>query len=323
MSFPRATSTKKTTDMPIHFGAYEINPLTGELRKDGMLVHLSRQSTQLLLLLLEEPGRIRTRDELKRTLWVGEAYGDFDHGLNKCVYSLRAALGDLARSPRLIETLSGQGYRFIGALRVESSDADVPRPWPEMPMAVMPFAVASADLAWLSGQIAAQVIDELSRVPGLKVLAYSQVRSLLPREDSQMLREKFGVRALILGDLKVEKGELYVHGEMVDSLNGTQMWGLHSRMPLRRRDCAESIAEGIITRVKKARARESKEQRSGALEFVSWSSLRRKLDGWQGFSWRASRDGVQAVEASVLPSVAPAQGVAPVVRAARMRRTAE
>ena len=309
MISPRITSTKKNTDTPIHFGAYEINPVSGELRKDGMLVHLSRQSTQLLLLLLEEPGRIRTREELKRTLWMGEAFGDFDHGLNKCVYSLRAALGDLARSPRFIETLSGQGYRFIGALRVESAGAGAPRSWSEMPMAVMPFAVASADLSWLSAQIAAQVIDELSRVPGLRVMAYSQVRNLLPREDMQMLQERFGVRAMILGDLKTEHNELYVHGEMVDSQDGTQLWGLHSRLLLRRRDCAESIAEGIVTRVKAARLQEAKARGRAhrRLELASWSSFGKKLLGeWNGLQWRKrSRAAAPTPEAVGSKSGAP------------------
>ena len=305
MTSPKVTSIRRAIDTPIHFGAYEINPVSGELRKDGMLVHLSRQSTQLLLLLLEEPGRIRTREELKRMLWMGETYGDFDHGLNKCVYSLRAALGDLARSPRWIETLSGQGYRFIGALRAESAEAGEPLPWIDMPMAVMPFAVGSTDLAWVSAQIAAQVIDELSRIPGMRVLAYSQVRNLLPREDAQSLRERFGVRAMILGDLKSDKDELYVHGEMVDSLYGTQMWGLHSRMPLRRRDCAESIAEGIVTRVKSARAREAKmrerslpDKLAGGLETSSWSLLRRRIFGdWAGVQWRkGARETVEDAE---------------------------
>lgn len=304
MISPKVTSNKRPTDTPIHFGAYEINPVSGELRKDGMLVHLSRQSTQLLLLLLEEPGRIRTREELKRMLWMGETYGDFDHGLNKCVYSLRAALGDLARSPRWIETLSGQGYRFIGALRIQSAESSEPLPWTEMPMAVMPFAVASSDLAWLSGRIAAQVIDELSLIPGLRVLAFSQVRSLLPREDAHTLRERFGVRAMILGDLKSEQNELYVHGEMVDSLNGTQMWGLHSRMSLRRRDCAESIAEGIITRVRSARAREAK-IRDGSLpgrlrarlELASLGNLGRRLFDWNGLQLRKTTPAaVESVE---------------------------
>jgi DNA-binding winged helix-turn-helix (wHTH) protein len=293
MTSPKVTSTRRNIDTPVHFGAYEINPVTGELRKDGMLVHLPRQAAQLLLLLLEEPGCVRTREELKRTLWIGETYGDFDHGLNKCVYSLRAALGDLARSPRWIETLSGQGYRFIGALRVESASVSPPRRWAEMPMAVMPFAVVSPDLSWLSAQIAAQVIDELSRVAGLKVLAYSHVRSLLSREDMQVLHEKFGARAVVLGDLKVERDELYVHAEMVDSLNGMQMWGLHSRMSLRRKDCAESIAEGIVSRVKKAHAREYSGRGIGAggTQPESWSTLAwRIVREWQGLNWRGGKE---------------------------------
>ncbi|HSU18879.1 MAG TPA: winged helix-turn-helix domain-containing protein [Acidobacteriaceae bacterium] len=296
MTSPKVTASAENSTSPIHFGAYSINPVTGELRKDGLPVHLPRQASQLLLLLLEDPGRIRSRDELKRILWAGEAYGDFDHGLNKSVYSLRAALGDLARSPRLIETLNGQGYRFIGTIRVDRTSPQAPLPWPDLPMAVMPFAVASPDLNWISIQITAQVIDQLSKEPGLKVLAYSQVRSLLPRDDQHLLHERYGVRAMVLGDLKSDSDELYVHGEMVDSLDGTQMWGFHARLSLRGRDCADRVAEGIVTRIKAARAKECKVQSEAAGEMPLWSRFGRSLaERWRNRSWRTGGDVMKEI----------------------------
>ena len=250
MTSLRVTSVAEDRYAPICFGPYSVHPVSGELRKDGMEVHLSRQASQLLLMLLHEPGRIRTREELKRILWPGESFGDFDQGLNKAVHSLRAALGDPARSPRLIETLSGRGYRFIGSLGQQKSATVAPQNWQEMPMAVVPFSVASGELTWISLKIAMQVIDQLSRVEGVRVLAFSEVRGL-PKDEIKLLPERFGVRAIVTGDLNVEGEELFVHGEMMDSLDGTQMWGLHTRVLLGKH-CAAKVAELIVSEVRRA-----------------------------------------------------------------------
>ena len=172
-----------------------------------------------------------------------------------------------------------------------------------MPMAVMPFAVGSPDLNWMSTQITAQVIDQLSRIPGLKVLAYSQVRSLLPRDDQQILQERYGIRAMVVGDLKSDDDELYVHGEMVDCVDGTQMWGFHARLSIRSRDCAERVTEGIVSRIKAARAKEMKPQTESEDE-PRWSrfgtSIREK---WRNRSWRKDADDMTEMEESPTPKV--------------------
>jgi eukaryotic-like serine/threonine-protein kinase len=97
----------------IRFGVFEVEPRSGELRKQGIRVRLRDQSFQILLLLLERPGQVVTRDELQRLLWPGDSFVDLDGGLNKAVNRLREVLGDSADSPRFIETLPKRGYRFI------------------------------------------------------------------------------------------------------------------------------------------------------------------------------------------------------------------
>jgi len=97
----------------IRFGVFEAEPRSGELRKHGVRVRLRDQSFQVLLLLLERPGQMVTREELQRRLWPADTFVDFDRGLNKAVNRLRDALGDSADSPRFIETLPKRGYRFI------------------------------------------------------------------------------------------------------------------------------------------------------------------------------------------------------------------
>src|SRR5580765_6298071 len=97
----------------IRFGAFEVDRRSGELRKQGVRVRLRDQAFQVLLLLLERPREVVTREELQSRLWSADTFVDFDRGLNKAVNRLREALGDSAESPRFIETLPRRGYRFI------------------------------------------------------------------------------------------------------------------------------------------------------------------------------------------------------------------
>jgi TolB-like protein/DNA-binding winged helix-turn-helix (wHTH) protein len=99
----------------IRFGVFEVNPRSGELRKKGTRVKLQDQPLQILLAVLEKPGEMVTREELRAKLWPADTFVDFDHGLNAAVKRLRDALGDTAENPRYIETLPRHGYRFIAA----------------------------------------------------------------------------------------------------------------------------------------------------------------------------------------------------------------
>ena len=97
----------------IRFGAFEVDLRAGELRRKGLKVKLQEQPFQLLAILLEHRGDVVTREELQKTLWPGDTFVDFDHGLNKAVNKIRQALGDSAENPRFVETLGRRGYRFI------------------------------------------------------------------------------------------------------------------------------------------------------------------------------------------------------------------
>jgi len=100
----------------IRCGAFEFDLKAFELRKNGLRLKLSEQPFQILAILLEKPGEIITRDELRERLWPGDTFVDFDHGLNNAVMRLREVLGDSSDHPRFIETLPRRGYRFIAAI---------------------------------------------------------------------------------------------------------------------------------------------------------------------------------------------------------------
>ena len=97
----------------LRFGVFEADLLTRELRKRGVRVRLQEQPFRLLQALLERPGQIVTREEIKEKLWPDDTFVDFDKSLNTAAQKLRQALGDSAESPRFMETIPRQGYRFL------------------------------------------------------------------------------------------------------------------------------------------------------------------------------------------------------------------
>jgi TolB-like protein/DNA-binding winged helix-turn-helix (wHTH) protein/cytochrome c-type biogenesis protein CcmH/NrfG len=111
------------------FGIFELDPRSGELRKQGMKVRLQGQPLEILALLLQRPGETVTREELQKKLWPGDTFVDFEQGLNNAIKRLRAALDDNAGSPHFIETLPRHGYRFIGTVNgVELTSAMPAKP---------------------------------------------------------------------------------------------------------------------------------------------------------------------------------------------------
>jgi TolB-like protein/DNA-binding winged helix-turn-helix (wHTH) protein len=97
----------------VRFGPFEADLRTGELRKQGLKVKLHGQPFQVLAMLLEHPGDLVTREEIREKLWPRDTFIDFEHSVNSAIKRLREVLGDDATTPRFIETLPRHGYRFI------------------------------------------------------------------------------------------------------------------------------------------------------------------------------------------------------------------
>ncbi len=102
----------------LHFGVFDLDLRSGELRKHGLRVRLQEQPFQVLAMLLENHGEVVTREELQKKLWPADTFVDFDHGLNKAINKIREALSDSAESPRFVETVSRRGYRFLAEVKV-------------------------------------------------------------------------------------------------------------------------------------------------------------------------------------------------------------
>ena len=95
------------------FGPFEVNAASGELLKNGRRIKLQEQPCRLLVALLENPGEVIAREELRSRLWPGDTFVDFDGSLRVAVRKLREALDDNADDPRYIETIPKRGYRFL------------------------------------------------------------------------------------------------------------------------------------------------------------------------------------------------------------------
>src|SRR5262245_28463252 len=100
------------------FDPFEADVNAAELRRGGTRLKLQLQPFQVLVALLERPGEVVTREELRQRLWPQDTFVDFDHGLNTAMAKLRDVLGDSAGNPRYVETIAKRGYRFLGTIEV-------------------------------------------------------------------------------------------------------------------------------------------------------------------------------------------------------------
>jgi TolB-like protein/DNA-binding winged helix-turn-helix (wHTH) protein/Tfp pilus assembly protein PilF len=112
----------------VRFGTFEVSLQSGEVRKAGVRIRVQQQPLKLLEVLLEHPGHVVTREELRSRVWPNESFGDFDQAVNIAIAKLRSALGDSAENPRYIETLPKRGYRFIADVSFVDVDGRIRRP---------------------------------------------------------------------------------------------------------------------------------------------------------------------------------------------------
>jgi Tol biopolymer transport system component/DNA-binding winged helix-turn-helix (wHTH) protein len=132
---------------PVRFGVFELDVRSGELRKSGARVPLQDQPLKLLECLLEHPGELVTRDELRSRLWPGDTFVDFEQGVNAAVKRLREALADSADTPRFIQTLPRRGYRFIAPVEHNGSTPAADHAAPIFVKAGRPRAAVSVGIA--------------------------------------------------------------------------------------------------------------------------------------------------------------------------------
>jgi DNA-binding winged helix-turn-helix (wHTH) protein/Tol biopolymer transport system component len=174
LDFVLVSDPASPTPSPIiRFSAFEVNLHSGELRKQGQKVKLQEQPFQVLVALLQRPGELVTREELRTNLWPADTFVDFDHSLNAAVKRLRDALGDSADAPVFVETLARRGYRFIASIDSPAAPSEIVitaapegrktlslRRW--FAAAVLSFIIVSV-LAWVVRRLSSQQTQIVER----------------------------------------------------------------------------------------------------------------------------------------------------------------
>ena len=201
--------------LSVRFGTFEVDLEGRRLLKRGMPISLREQSFQVLAALMERPGEIVTREELRRRLWSSDTFVDFEVALNSAVSRLRDALGDSANSPSFIETIPKRGYRFVV-------------PIPKRPaVAVMPFVNQTGDAKdeYFSDGLTDELIRALSRVEGLRVTAGSVVfRFKGQRCDARQIGAELGVEAVLEGSVWRTEDRIRISVNMVGVKDGFNLW---------------------------------------------------------------------------------------------------
>ena len=189
----------------IRFAQFEVDQKKLELRKHGIRIKLQEQPFKILLALLEAPGEIVTRDQLRERIWGGDTFVDFDHGLSAAVNRLRAALGDSAENPRYIETVARRGYRFIASIETAPTP-EPPAPPPSkskwIKVALLSLLPIAGITLWLTG-------NRQSTPPRL-----TQITSLIGSETMPTLSPDGKQIAYVWNGEKEDNPEIYV--KMVD-----------------------------------------------------------------------------------------------------------
>ena len=201
--------------MSVRFGAFEVDVDGRRLLKKGVPITLREQSFQVLAALMERPGEVVTREELRKRLWPSDTFVDFEVALNSAVSRLRDALGDSADSPSFIETIPKRGYRFVV-------------PIPKRPaVAVMPFVNQTGDAKdeYLSDGVTDELIRGLSRVQGLRVTAGSVVfRFKGQRRDPRQIGNELGVEAVLEGSVWRTGDRIRISVNLVGVKDGFNLW---------------------------------------------------------------------------------------------------
>jgi DNA-binding winged helix-turn-helix (wHTH) protein len=194
------------------FGPFELDLSSGELRKGGTRVLLQEQPFRLLTTLLERPGEVVSRDELRSRLWSSGTFVDFEHGLNAAVRRLRRALNDSADSPVFVETLHRRGYRFIAPPAVSHRATAGPAHGPRLRLAVRRFRVVSESdrpTCFAEGLLA-ETIAQLVRLSSPSV-------GIVARGDD-------GVDYMLEGALRFSSGRVRITAQLIDCADDALAW---------------------------------------------------------------------------------------------------
>jgi TolB-like protein/Tfp pilus assembly protein PilF len=221
------------------FGTFEVDLRARELRKGGIRIRLQDQPFEILAVMIERPGEIVTREELRERLWPAGTFVDFEHSLNAAIKRLRAALGDDADNPRFVETLHRRGYRFIAAVEAEGQpvrNLHVVRP-PAKPIAdnvtvrliVLPFANMSNDPTqeYFSDGLTEEMITQVGRLCAGRLGVIARTSSMLFKRSAKSASEigrELSADYLLEGSVRGDGDRVRITAQLIDTRTEVHLW---------------------------------------------------------------------------------------------------
>src|SRR5688500_8789143 len=220
---------ESTEARTMKFGSFELDVRLREFRAGSIRVRLQEQPFEILRLMLERPGDVVTREELRQRLWPAGTYVDFEHSLNAAVKRLRAALGDDAENPRFVETLPRRGYRFIARFDAAPAPASAPATPVRPGLAVLPFANLSEDPAqeYFSDGLTEEMISQLGSVSRGRLGVLARWSSMVFKGTTRRAREigeVLGVDYLVEGSVRREGDRVRITARLVETATETHLW---------------------------------------------------------------------------------------------------
>jgi TolB-like protein len=206
----------------MRFGRFELDLTSGELRKAGRKVALPPKAFQVLKALLERPGEVVTREELRARLWAADTFVEFDDSLNHAVKKLRQALRDSAENPEFIETLPRHGYRLV-ASRVRATE---PRPRIRS-LAVLPMVNLSGDpqQEYFADGMTDVLITDLSKIQAVKVISRTSVMQYkAAKKPLPQIARELRVDGVIEGAVQRADGKVRVTVQLIHAATDTHLW---------------------------------------------------------------------------------------------------
>jgi len=230
---------------PVRFGPFELDRDAEELRKNGIKIRLQEQPLQILEILLQHPGKVIAREELREKTWPSDTFVDFDHGINNAIKRLREALGDNTETPRYIETLPRRGYRFIGKIEREA-----PR---FRSLAVLPLENLSRDpeQEYFAEGLTEALITTLAKIGELRVV--SRTSAMVYKDARKPLREiarELEVDVIVEGTVLRAGDRVRITAQLIDPEKETHLWAESYQRHLRdvldlHAELAQSIARQV------------------------------------------------------------------------------
>ena len=213
------TGAKRTMPHSVRFDCYEVDLDSGRLRKRGLPIKLREQSFQVLALLLERPGQMVTRDELRQRLWRDEVFVDFEKSLNTAVARLREGLGDSADHPHFIETLPRRGYRFVASVST-TLEATPPLMPHRARLLVLPFINLNGDPAedYVCDAITEEVITELAAIAPENLAVIARTTAMHYKgshKDVGRIGRELAIDYVLEGGVRTSNGRIGINVQLI------------------------------------------------------------------------------------------------------------